>query len=68
MAADPIYSKISEQLQLSIKQIATVSALLDEGATIPFLARYRKEVRGLRRRTTTRYSGSIRTSTNFRSP
>lgn len=44
MAVDPIYSKISKQLQLSIKQIATVSALLDEGATIPFLARYRKEV------------------------
>ena len=44
MAVDPIYSKISQQLQLSIKQIATVSALLDEGATIPFLARYRKEV------------------------
>ena len=37
MAVDPIYSKISERLQLSVKQITTVSALLDEGATIPFL-------------------------------
>lgn len=37
---------IAQTLQLSLKQISAVSTLMDEGATIPFMARYRKEVTG----------------------
>lgn len=35
--------KIAEQLNLSIKQIVNIHDLQNEGATIPFMARYRKE-------------------------
>lgn len=38
--------KISRQFELEEKQIETVIELLDEGNTIPFLARYRKEKTG----------------------
>jgi protein Tex len=38
--------KISEKLGLSIKQISAVHLLQSEGATIPFMARYRKEATG----------------------
>jgi uncharacterized protein len=38
--------KIAEQLGLSIKQIISVHDLQAEGATIPFMARYRKEATG----------------------
>ncbi|ANE49133.1 Tex family protein [Flavisolibacter tropicus] len=38
--------KIAEKLSLSIKQITNVFNLQAEGATIPFMARYRKEVTG----------------------
>ncbi|MFZ7124804.1 MAG: Tex family protein [Desulfobacterales bacterium] len=37
---------ISEALQLEPLQVAAVAALLDEGSTIPFIARYRKEATG----------------------
>jgi protein Tex len=41
---EPKYiQKISEKLSLSIKQITNVFNLQAEGATIPFMARYRKE-------------------------
>jgi uncharacterized protein len=36
--------KLSQELGLTSKQIASTVALLDEGNTIPFIARYRKEV------------------------
>ena len=34
---------IAKELGLSLKQVETAIKLLDEGATIPFIARYRKE-------------------------
>lgn len=37
---------LSEELEISIKQVEAVRALLDEGNTIPFIARYRKEATG----------------------
>ena len=41
-----IFARISEDLKISTKQIQTVAGFIDEGATIPFLARYRKEATG----------------------
>lgn len=38
--------KISDELSISEAQVAATSALLGEGATIPFIARYRKEATG----------------------
>jgi len=38
--------KISEELGISMDQIRAVTLLLEEDATIPFIARYRKEVTG----------------------
>ena len=44
---EPKYSqKIAEKLNLSVKQVGNVHNLNAEGATIPFMARYRKEVTG----------------------
>lgn len=40
------YIRIGQELALSTKQVSTAISLLDEGATIPFIARYRKEVTG----------------------
>jgi uncharacterized protein len=37
---------IASELQIRADQVASVVALLDEGATVPFLARYRKEATG----------------------
>ena len=39
-------SQIAHELQISPKQVAAVLALHDDGATIPFIARYRKEAHG----------------------
>ena len=38
--------KISTELDISPRQVKAVALLLGEGATIPFIARYRKEVTG----------------------
>ena len=38
--------KISKELSITEKQVSTTVALLDEGATVPFISRYRKEVTG----------------------
>lgn len=46
MTDTQIFSFIAAKLQLNASQISKVSALLEEGATIPFLARYRREVTG----------------------
>jgi protein Tex len=35
---------IAGELGVAVKQVAATVRLLDEGATVPFLARYRKEV------------------------
>ena len=37
---------IGAAVNISERQVAAVLALLDEGATIPFIARYRKEKTG----------------------
>ncbi|MFQ5617040.1 MAG: Tex-like N-terminal domain-containing protein, partial [Anaerolineales bacterium] len=39
-------TKIASQLNLKPKQVSAVIALLDDGNTIPFIARYRKEATG----------------------
>ena len=39
----PIAGKISGELQLSAHQVEKTLRLLEEGATVPFIARYRKE-------------------------
>lgn len=41
-----IHQKIAEELNLRIEQIDRTVELLDDGKTIPFIARYRKEVTG----------------------
>ena len=41
-----ISRKLSEELGISEKMIVQTIALIDEGNTIPFIARYRKEVTG----------------------
>ncbi len=46
MSSDGIISDISIELSLSPKQVSAVAALLAEGATIPFIARYRQERTG----------------------
>lgn len=37
---------IAQQLNVPLKSLVATMALLDEGATVPFIARYRKEVTG----------------------
>ncbi len=41
-----IFNKIASDLSVSTNQVNAVIRLLDEGGTIPFIARYRKEVTG----------------------
>jgi len=41
-----IIERISQELSIRTQQTAAAIALLDEGATVPFIARYRKEVTG----------------------
>ena len=41
-----IIEEISKELLISIKQVEATLKLLEEGNTIPFIARYRKEVTG----------------------
>ncbi|MBP2000573.1 uncharacterized protein J2Z69_001604 [Paenibacillus shirakamiensis] len=41
-----IVQQISSELHISIKQVRTTVGLLAEGNTIPFIARYRKEMTG----------------------
>lgn len=43
---DTHFQSIATNLNLTIKQISATLALLDEGATVPFISRYRKEVTG----------------------
>ena len=38
--------KIADELNITAKQVGAVAALLAENATVPFIARYRKEVTG----------------------
>lgn len=41
-----IYSRIAQELQVNIQQVQAAVGLLDDGATVPFISRYRKEVTG----------------------
>ena len=43
---DSINNRIAEELGVRPQQVAAAVALLDEGSTVPFIARYRKEVTG----------------------
>ncbi|MEZ7197774.1 Tex family protein [Pseudodesulfovibrio karagichevae] len=43
---DKHIQRISQELALSGKHVKAVASLLDEGATVPFIARYRKEATG----------------------
>ena len=43
---DELLKQISEKLGVSIAQINTVLKLIEDGGTVPFIARYRKEVTG----------------------
>jgi uncharacterized protein len=42
----PIEERIANELAVTAGQVAAAVNLLDEGATVPFIARYRKEVTG----------------------
>ncbi len=46
MTENPHFSKIAKELNIKQEQVAAVALLLDNDATIPFIARYRKEVTG----------------------
>lgn len=46
MDLDTNTNKTAQELSLSAKQVSAVIALLDEGNTVPFIARYRKEMTG----------------------
>ncbi|HEY7773678.1 MAG TPA: Tex family protein [Marinagarivorans sp.] len=41
-----IYAKIANELNAGLHQVEAAVGLLDEGATVPFISRYRKEVTG----------------------
>ena len=41
-----IHALISKQLNLPLKSVENTVKLFEEGATIPFISRYRKEVTG----------------------
>lgn len=46
MASDIIIKLISEEINIKESQVSKVLNLLEEGATIPFISRYRKEATG----------------------
>jgi len=46
MTESQIYQSIAKELNLKSKQVSTVADFLDDGATVPFLARYRQEATG----------------------
>ena len=41
-----IETRIAQELHVQASQVAAAVALLDDGATVPFVARYRKEATG----------------------
>lgn len=46
MLQQELIAKIAEELSLTERQVAATLALFDEGNTLPFIARYRKEATG----------------------
>ena len=45
-ATNRIIARLAEELAIRPQQVAATVELLDGGATVPFIARYRKEVTG----------------------
>ncbi|HPT78992.1 MAG TPA: Tex family protein [Candidatus Atribacteria bacterium] len=43
---DKITNQLAREFNISVKQVANTLSLVDEGCTIPFIARYRKEATG----------------------
>ena len=43
---ETLYQLVASEQSLNVKQVKTVIAMLDEGNTVPFIARYRKEKTG----------------------
>ena len=43
---DTLFNRIAKETGLTVEQVTNTVKLLDEGATVPFIARYRKEVTG----------------------
>lgn len=41
-----IFQIIADELKVPVRQVNAAAGLLDEGNTVPFVARYRKEVTG----------------------
>ena len=41
-----LYELVASELKIGVKQVETTYKLIEEGATIPFVARYRKEMTG----------------------
>jgi len=41
-----IENRIARELSVAVQQVGAAVALLDEGATVPFISRYRKEATG----------------------
>lgn len=46
MSEARLFFKVADKLNIDSKQVTATVGLLDEGATIPFISRYRKEVTG----------------------
>ncbi len=46
MTVETIEKQLAIELDATVRQVSAAIALLDEGATVPFIARYRKEVTG----------------------
>ena len=45
-ALNKIFQQIAAELKVRIEQVSAAVSLLDGGATVPFVARYRKEATG----------------------
>ena len=59
---DAIITTLAQELGQNQRYVEQVVALLDEGNTIPFIARYRKELHGGMDDTTDVYKRQVRAS------
>ena len=62
----PIESRIAAELSCKPQQVAAAVALLDEGSTVPFIARYRKEATGGLDDTVENFNAQDGTGTGFK--
>ena len=60
-----IISLIAKERNISISQVKNTLELLEEGATVPFIARYRKEYKRFGRRTNSCHSRKLCVSSEF---